>query len=117
VKTLLPHVFVAIAVAAAALAFYDRFIARSAWRVGVVDVADVYRAKEAEFTQLITAATSDEERRLALEMARAFSRRLPAALAELPNECGCLVVLKSAIAGAPASLDLTPALRRKVAQP
>jgi hypothetical protein len=110
-------VFVAITVAVAALAVYDRFIARSALIVGVVDIATVYRAKEAEFTRLITSATSDEERRLALEMARAFSRRLPAALAELPNECACLVVLKSAIAGAPASLDLTPALRRKVDAP
>jgi hypothetical protein len=117
VKTLLSHVFVTIAVVVAAFVLYEHLIARPARRVGVVDVADVYRAKEAEFSRRITSATSDEERRLALEMARVFSRRLPAALAELPRECGCLVVLKSAIAGAPASLDLTPALRRKVDAP
>lgn len=102
---------------AVALLFYDRLIIRPALAVGVVDVAAVYREKEAEFTRLVTGAATDEERRIALDMARAFSRRLPMALAELPGECGCLVVLKAAIAGAPASIDLTPALRRKVGMP
>ena len=51
-------------------------------------------------------------------MARAFAQRLPAALDELPRECNCLVVLKTAIAGAtPNTIDLTASLRRKVAAP
>jgi hypothetical protein len=51
-------------------------------------------------------------------MARAFAQRLPAALEELPRDCGCLVVLKSAVAGpTPRTLDLTAHLRRKVEAP
>mgnify|MGYP000261111342 CR=1 FL=1 len=54
----------------------------------------------------------------AFAMARTFSQRLPLALEELPRECGCLVVLKSAVAGpTPRTVDLTAQLRRKVEAP
>ena len=105
-------------VVSAALTTYDRFVLRPALVIGVVDVADVYRAKEAEFTQMLTKASSEEDRQKALFMARTFAQRLPLALEELPRECGCLVVLKSAVAGAtPNTVDLTAALRRKVTAP
>jgi hypothetical protein len=88
----------------------------------VVDVAEVYRAKEAEFTQILTKALShppsEEDRQKALIMARAFAQRLPLALDELPRECNCLVVLRTAVAGpTPNTVDLTAQLRRKVAAP
>ena len=103
---------------AAGLALYDRIVVRPALVIGVVDVAEVYRAKEAEFTQILTKTTLEEDRQKALLMARAFAQRLPIALEELPRDCGCLVVLKSAIAGpTPHTVDLTPLLRRKVEAP
>jgi hypothetical protein len=43
-------------VVAAALTAYDRLVLRPALVIGVVDVAEVYRAKEAEFTQILTKA-------------------------------------------------------------
>ena len=47
-----------------------------------------------------------------------FARRLPAALQELAQDCGCLVLLKSAVAGAPAhAQDLTALLRQKLERP
>lgn len=97
-----------------ALATYDRRVLRPAMTVGVVDIAEVYRAKEAEFALLLTRASADEDREKALAMARAFARRLPIALEELHKECGCLVLVKSAVAGAPHPRDLTPLLRQKV---
>jgi len=66
---------------------------------------------------LLTRPGSEPGREPALGLARSFSPRLPAELDELPRECGCLVMGKSAIAGAPNSRDLTPLLRRKVDQP
>ena len=109
-------------VVAASLAAYDRLVLRPALVIGVVDVAEVYRAKEAEFTQILTKAlsqpASEEERQKALVMARAFAQRLPLALDELPRECNCLVILRTAVAGpTPNTLDLTAQLRRKVAAP
>lgn len=107
----------AIAVAAGLLA-YDRLVARPARIIGVVDLAEVYRAKEDEFTRRLTAAHSEAERQAALELARGFSERLPSALASLPAECGCLVLLKASVAGPTAyTVDLTERLRRKVGAP
>jgi hypothetical protein len=113
---------VTLLVVAASLTAYDRWVLRPALVIGVVDVAEVYRAKEAEFTQILTKAlnqpASEEERQKALAMARAFAQRLPLALDELPRECNCLVILRTAVAGpTPNIIDLTAQLRRKVAAP
>ena len=86
-------------VMAISLAAYDRLVLRPALIIGMVDVAEVYRAKEAEFTQILTQASSEDDRQKALLMSQAFAQRLPLALDELPRECGCLVVLRAALAG------------------
>ena len=117
-KAVLLQMLVALLVVAVALAAYDHLVVRPAQIVGVVDVGEVYRQKEAEFTLILTKAGSDDERQRAMAMARAFAQRLPVALEELPRECGCLVVLKSAVAGpTPRTLDLTAHLKRKVEAP
>lgn len=113
-KALLLNGLVSAALVASSIALYHQLLVRPALAVGVVDVAAVYRAKEAEFTRILTQAGSDEERQRAHQMARAFAQALPAALDELPRECNCLVLLRTAVAGAPHSLDLTAALRAKV---
>lgn len=115
---LLLNAALALLIVSGTLAAYDRLVVRPAQVVGVVDVAEVYRQKEAEFTLILTQARSQGEREMAFAMARTFSQRLPFALEELPRDCGCLVVLKSAVAGAtPRTVDLTAQLRRKVAAP
>ena len=112
------HVLLSLLTVAAALGLYDRMVVRPALIIGVVDVAEVYGAKEAEFTHMLTRTASEEDRQKALLMARAFAQRLPVALEELPRDCSCLVVLKSAIAGpTPRTFDVTPLLRRKVDAP
>ena len=117
-KALLPNAALALLIVAGALAAYDRLVVRPGQVIGLVDVGEIYRQKEAEFTQLLTRAGSDGERDKAFAMARSFSQRLPLALEELPHDCGCLVVLKSAVAGpTPRTLDLTAQLRRKVEAP
>ena len=117
-KTLLLQTLVSLLSATAALAVYDRLVVRPGQRIGVVDVGEVYRQKEAEFTLILTQANSDDERQKAMTMARVFAQRLPRALEELPRDCGCLVMLKNAVAGAtPRAVDLTAHLKRKVEAP
>ncbi len=100
---------------ALALFAYHRYVVQPALRIGVVDVAEVYRGKEAEFTQALTRADSLDAREQAMRLASDFARKLPRALEELPHECQCLVVLRSAVAGNPSrSVDLTAQLRRKL---
>lgn len=118
VAQILANALLLLFLVAGGLALYDRIVVRPALVIGVVDVAEVYRAKEAEFTQILTKTALEEDRQKALLMARVFAQRLPVALEELPRDCNCLVVLKSAIAGpTPHTLDLTPLLRRKVDAP
>ena len=117
-KALLLQALLAMVIVGAALVAYDRLVVRPGQLVGVVDVGEVYRQKEAEFTLILTKAGSDGERDRAMVMARAFAQRLPVALEELPRDCGCLVVLKSALAGqTPRTLDLTAHLKRKLETP
>ena len=102
----------------AGLAAYDHWVVRPALRVGIVDLGEVYRQKEAEFTLTLTKAGSEDERLKAMATARRFAQRLPVALDELTHECGCLVVLRSAVAGAtPRTVDLTALLKHKVEAP
>lgn len=118
VAQILANALLLLFLVAGGLALYDRIVVRPALVIGVVDVAEVYRAKETEFTQILTRTTLEEDRQKALLMARVFAQRLPVALEELPRDCNCLVVLKSAIAGwTPHTVDLTPLLRRKVDTP
>jgi len=105
---ILLHASFALLIVLGTLAAYDRVVVRPAQRVGVVDVGEVYRQKEAEFTQLLTRATNDADREKAFALARSFSQRLPAALE----------VLKSAVAGrTPRTVDLTALLQQKLGHP
>ncbi|HCY63212.1 MAG TPA: hypothetical protein DHV59_10355 [Oxalobacteraceae bacterium] len=117
-KTLISQSVITLLVVALALLVYDRLVARAAKPIGVVDVGQVYRLKEAEFTQLVTKSASEAERQQALAMAQRFAQQLPLALEELSHDCECLVLVRSAVAGNPPhALDLTMLLRRKVGLP
>ena len=112
------NALVSMSAVAAGLVLYDRTVVRPALLIGVVDVGEVYRAKDAEFTQILIKTALEEDRQKAVLMARSFAQRLPLALEELPRDCKCLVLLKGAIAGStPNTLDLTPLLRTKVGSP
>ncbi|MDZ5455051.1 hypothetical protein [Azohydromonas lata] len=109
------HVAISVAVMSLGLLAYDRFVVRPSRLIGVVDVGAVYRSKESQFAQMLSRSTTDQERDQAMQQATRFSRQLPEALDELPQACGCLVVVKSAVAGlAPNMIDLTPMLVRKL---
>lgn len=103
-------------IVAALLLAYHLLVARPAQRIGVVDLGEVYRLKEAEFTRVLTqSGGDDDDRNRAMASVRQFSQRLPIALEELPRDCGCLVILKTALAGTtPNTIDLTASLKTKV---
>src|SRR6516164_3060723 len=92
-----------------ALIAYDRFARMRELRVAVVDVAAVYRWKEAEFSTLLTQPGSDARADVsAPELAAEFARELPAALKEIGAECHCLLLTRAVLAGQPVHIpDLT----------
>ena len=110
------NALVSLFVVAVGIAAYHRLIRSPADRIGVIDVTEVYRLKEKEFTDVVTkVGASEADKDKAMTEAQAFAKALPQALEDLPLECGCLVLLRNAIAAnTPAMIDLTPTLKRKV---
>ena len=84
--------------------------------LGVVDLATVYREKEESFAKIIgNDKTTEEERNKAVAAAQSFAKALPAALAGLSQECGCVVLMGNAVASKTAQVhDLTPLLRARL---
>ena len=114
-KALLLPLGCSVLVVAAGLILYDRYVIRPALRVGIVDLGEVYRWKEAQFSAALTRNTSEAERARTMASVRQFTQRLPTALDELPADCRCTVMLKTSVAGpVPNSVDLTDALKRKL---
>ncbi|WOB11133.1 hypothetical protein [Piscinibacter gummiphilus] len=108
---------ISILCSACVLLAYDRVVARPSQQIGVVDLAEVYRSKEAQFAQLLSSSKTDADRKTAHEAATSFARDLTTALEELPRDCRCLVMLKTAVVGrTPNVVDLTPTLRSKLDQ-
>ncbi len=84
--------------------------------LGVVDLATVYREKEESFAKIIgNDKATEEERNKAVAAAQDFAKALPAALAGLSQECGCVVLMGNAVASKTAQVqDLTPLLRARL---
>lgn len=84
--------------------------------LGVVDLASVYREKEAAFAKVVGSdQASEDERNRAMAAAQAFAKALPTALAGLSDECGCVVLMGNAVASKTAQVhDLTPLLRARL---
>ncbi len=84
--------------------------------LATVDVAELYRLKEAQITdRLLHAEITDAGREAVLRQAAGFSEELSAVLGRLPGECRCLVLSRGAlIAGARPVPDLTARLREQL---
>ena len=50
------HALISVFVTAGALLAYDRLVVKPAQVIGIVDIAEVYRAKESEFAALLSAS-------------------------------------------------------------
>ena len=92
-------------------------------RVAVVDVAAVYRWKEAQFTALLTQPGTDLRADASAPLLAAeFGRQLPRALDDIAAECRCLLLTRAVLAGAPEHVaahvaDLTATLKQKLGMP
>jgi hypothetical protein len=62
---------------------------------------------------LTKASATEKDRKDATDFGVQFAAAFPAALDRLTQECGCLVLTRSAVAGVPPNaVDLTPALKQ-----
>ena len=95
-----------------ALVGYDRAVRRPATVVGLIDVGEVMKRQHAAVLGTVTKPTASErDRARATDRGAQFSTVFPRALDQLAEECGCLVLVRSAVAGVPPnSIDLTARL-------
>ncbi len=83
---------------------------------GTLDVAELYRLKEAQVAAVLVKRDSgDAERILAIQRAAIFGAELSKLIDTLPEQCGCLVLMRGAVLGSGTQLlDLTPAVRQRL---
>ena len=115
-KALLINALVSLLIVSLALLAYDRLVRRPAARIGLIDVGELARLKDDRVLEVLTrAAATDEEKKTALAFGARFTAVFPEALEQISEECGCLVLARSAVAGSPPNaVDLTPRLKQKV---
>lgn len=84
---------------------------------GVVNITEILHAKEKEFTEkLVNPATTEAERKQAMDSAGEFAQQLPKALNDVTRDCGnCLVLLSSAVVARNSDVvDLTDNVKRRL---
>ncbi|MET0334104.1 MAG: hypothetical protein ABW190_07510 [Rhizobacter sp.] len=115
-KAIALQALVTLAVVSLVMVAYHRFVLAPSIRIGVVDVGEVYRLKEKQILEVVTKpSVTDVDKQKAVTMTLEFTKALPAALEQLPSECQCFVLVRSAVAAeTPNTLDLTPLLKRKI---
>jgi len=84
-------------------------------RIATLDVGEIYRLKENQFTAiLMKPGASEADRAQAIELARTFGTELAALTQTLPRECDCLVLSKAAVVGGGQDIpDITPQIKRR----
>lgn len=101
----------ALLVVTVTLAAYHFWLAKPTAGFAVVDLASVVKIKETEFTTLLSRPNvSDEDREAAYLMVSRIGPAIERAVDRLQKECGCTIVVKSAVIAGPAE-DLTPRLK------
>ena len=116
VKVILVSALISLANAAALIAAYHLWgDAHPHPRIAMLDVAEIYRLKESEFSALLMKpGATAADRAKAIELARTFGTELSALTLSLPAECNCLVLTKAAVVGSGNSVaDLTPEVKRR----
>ena len=115
-KMIAVNILISLTVSLAALAAYDRMVARPARTLGVVDSLAVFRLEEQRLAGQMAKDLSPEQRERIAAQARAFARDFPLALEQIAIDCRCLVVERTAVVGTPPHMvDLTPDLKRRLA--
>ena len=115
-KALLAQALMSLLIVSVALVAYDRAVRRPASRIGLIDVGELARLKDDRVLEVLTkAGATEDEKKAAVAFGARFAMAFPQALEQLSDECDCLVLSRSAVAGSPPNaVDLTPRLRQKL---
>ena len=93
------------------IAGYHHFVAKRDAGFVVVDIASIVKAREVQFTELLSRpGVGDQERMQAYQLVSRMGPEIEKAIQELQKECACTIMVKSAVIAGP-TRDLTGRLR------
>lgn len=95
---------------------HARWLSPSMPRFAVLDVAELYRLKEAHAAALLTrSAVSDGERVALLHGVQGFGMEVTRQIQQVTRDCRCLLLARGAVVGQDSLLpDLTPDVRQRL---
>ena len=104
-----------VTVIAVLMAYHYLVAVPSKQKIAVVDIADVLSLKQLEVTVAASKpGMTDAQRGESFEMIGKFAKEMETAIAEMQQECGCLLLVKAAVVKASSSEDMTPVLKQRL---
>lgn len=106
-------VLVSSLISAASLTAYD-LLFRNNSKLATADLAEIVKIREIQFTALVNKLNvTDKERMEAWNLVNRIGPEIEKALDDVQQECGCTLVVKSAVLAGPQQ-DMTEALKAKL---
>jgi len=104
-----------VTVIAVLMAYHYLVAVPSKQKIAVIDIADVLSLKQLEVTVAASKpGVTDAQRGESFELIGKFAKEMEATIAEMQQECGCLLLVKAAVVKAASSEDMTPALKQRL---
>lgn len=104
----------ALVVCAVSLSAYHVAFYTPPVKIATIDIEAVIEAKQLQFAEIVARpGASDADRDRALSMVDAIGPELNAAVTDLVNQCGCLLLVKAAVVGQ-AAVDFTEQLKTRL---
>ena len=104
-----------VTVIAVVMAYHFLVAVPSKQKIAVVDISEVLSLKELEVTaSAAKPGLTDAQRGESFEMIGKFAKEMEAAISEMQQECGCLLLVKAAVVKASSSEDMTPVLKQRL---
>lgn len=104
-----------VTVIAVLMAYHFLVAVPSKQKIAVVDIADILSLKQLEVTVAASKpGVTDAQRGESFELIGKFAKEMEAAIAEVQQECGCLLLVKAAVVKASSSEDMTPVLKQRL---
>lgn len=104
-----------VTVIAVVMAYHYLVAVPSKQKIAVVDIADVLSLKQLEVTvEASKPGVTDAQRGESFELIGKFAKEMETAIAEIQQECGCLLLVKAAVVKASSSEDMTSVLKQRL---
>ena len=95
--------------------YHYTVVEKSAQRIALLDINEVVSTKQLEITELsLRKGMTDKDREDLYDQIAAFSKDIEKAVEEIQSECGCTLLVRSAVVKAANGEDLTPALKARL---